>query len=91
MQGRQKFLQLFLVALIVSLMLGGCGGGTTGATWFNLPSIPVRIQPDGTAKVFGIGLGAILPPAMLQQLQGANVQKLEVRIGYNGVHAYANG
>lgn len=92
MQGRRKSIHLFLVALIVSLMLGGCGGGTTGATWFNLPSIPVRIQPDGTAKVFGIGIPAqILQPAMLQQMQAANIQKLEVRIGYNGIHAYADG
>lgn len=90
MQGRHKLTHIFLVAFIVSLMLGGCSSGA-GTTWFNLPSIPVRIQPDGTAKVFGIGLGPILQPTMIQQLQAANVQKLEVRLGFNGVHAYANG
>jgi hypothetical protein len=28
---------------------------------------------------------------LLQQLQAANVQQLEVRIGYNGIHVFANG
>ncbi len=92
MQAHPKIYKILLVALIASLVLGGCGGGTTGATWFNLPSIPLNIQPDGTATVFGFGVPAvILQPAMIQQLQTANVQKLEVRLGYNGIHIYANG
>ncbi len=89
MQGRRKTLHLFLVALIISLMLSGCGGGTTGSTWFNVPSIPVRLQPDGTAKVFGFNIGPL--PLPLQQLQAANIQKLEVRLGYDGIFAYSNG
>jgi len=91
MQARAKIIIILVAALIISLVLVGRGGGTSGSTWFNLPSVKVTIQPDGTAKVFGFNLGAVLQPAMIQQLQAANVQKLELRIGYNGIHAYVNG
>ncbi len=91
MQLNPKIIKIFAVALVASLVLGACGGGTSGSTWFNLPSIPLRIQPDGSAKVFGFNIGPLLPPATLQQLQTANIQKLEIRLGYNGIHAYANG
>lgn len=92
MQSRSKFVRILLVALIVSLVLSSCGGGSTGSTWFNLPSLPVRIQPNGTAKIFGLPINAaLLQPALLQQLQAANVQKLDVRWSYNGLHVYANG
>jgi len=47
MQAKPKILKIFLVALMASLVLGACGGGTTGSTWFNLPSIPVKIGADG--------------------------------------------
>lgn len=92
MQAKSKFLGVFLV-LLSAFMLSACGGGSTGSTWFNLPSIPLRIQPDGTAKVFGFSLGPnpIVPPATLQQLQTANVQELQLRAGYNGIHVYNNG
>ena len=67
MQGKSKILGVFLV-LLSAFLLSACGGGNTGSTWFNLPSIPLRIQPDGTAKVFGFSLGPnpIVPPATLQ-------------------------
>ena len=92
MQARPKIVQIFVVALIISLVLGACGGGTTGKTWFNLPSVPVNVQADGTARVFGFNAGYIgLAPAMIQQMQAVPIQELEVRIGYNGVHVYANG
>lgn len=91
MQARAKIVIILVAALIISLVLVGRGGGTSGSTWFNLPSVKVTIQPDGTAKVFGFNLGAVLQPAMIQQLQAANIQKLELRIGYNGIHAYVNG
>lgn len=92
MQVRPKIVQIFAVTLIVSLILGACGGGTTGSTWFNLPSAKVHVQADGTARVWGYNVGYIgLTPALIQQLQSANIQELEVRIGYNGIHVYANG
>ncbi len=92
MQARPKIVQIFVVALIISLVLGACGGGTTGKTWFNLPSVPVNVQADGTASVLGFNVGYIgLAPAMIQQMQAVPIQELEVRIGYNGVHVYANG
>lgn len=80
-----------LAMTTVMLTLSACGGGTTGQTWFNLPSIPVRVQPDGSATVFGINVGPALPAATIQQLQAANVQKLEVRPGYSGLQVLANG
>lgn len=85
-----KWMVLILAA--VMLTLSACGGGNTGSTWFNLPSIPVRVQADGSATVFGFTAapaGAL--SAQLPQLQAANIQKLEVRPGYNGLHIYANG
>lgn len=91
MQARAKISQLAVVVLAASLILAACGGGTTGSTWFNLPSIPVNFGADGSATVLGFNIGQILPAATLQQLQGAGVHKLEVRIGYNGIHVYNNG
>ncbi|HXF64066.1 MAG TPA: hypothetical protein VNK95_20740 [Caldilineaceae bacterium] len=91
MQAKPKIVQILVVALIVSLLLGACGGGTSGRTWFNLPSAKLHVQPDGTARAFGLNLGAVVPATLVQQLQSANIQKLEVRIGYNGIHVYANG
>lgn len=90
MQARPKILKIFVVALIASLVLAACGGGTTGATWFNVPSIPLQLQEDGTLAVFGLGVTR-LNPTLVQQFQAADVQKLEVRIGYNGIHVYADG
>ncbi len=93
MQAKPKLLHVFLVALVASLILGACtGGGSTGSTWFNTPSVKVRVQEDGTAKVYGLPVNSVvLPPELVQQLQAAGVQKLDVRVGYNGVHVYANG
>ncbi len=92
MQAKPRIARVVVIALIVSLLLGACGGGDTGKTWFNLPAIAVRVQPDGTAKIWGFNLGAvILQPAQLQQFQAAGIQQLLVRIGYNGIHLYVNG
>jgi hypothetical protein len=93
MQAKPKLFYVFLVALVASLILGACtGGGSTGSTWFNTPSIKVRVQDNGTAKVYGLPVNSVvLPPELVQQLQTAGVEKLDVRAGYNGVHVYANG
>lgn len=91
MQARPKIVKILVVALLVSLVLAACGGGSTGKTWFNLPSAKVRIQPDGAMRVWGLNVGYFPQPALIQQLQGANIQQLEVRIGYNGIHVSANG
>ena len=92
MQAKPRIARILVIALIVSLLLGACGGGDTGRTWFNLPAIAVRVQPDGTAKIWGFNLGAvILQPAQLQQFQAGGMQQLLVRIGYNGIHLYVNG
>ena len=91
MQARSKIYKIFVVALIASLVLGACGGGTSGSTWFNLPSIGINVQEDGSVSTFGLNLGPVLPPTLVPQLAAANVKKLEVRAGYNGIHVYANG
>lgn len=90
MQANLRFIKICALALVVSLMVSACGGGTTGATWFNVPSIPVTLGTDGALTLFGQPLPAALP-ALAQQLQSANIQKLEIRIGYNGILIYANG
>ncbi|MCC6454438.1 MAG: hypothetical protein IT328_05805 [Caldilineaceae bacterium] len=91
MQARPKIVKILVVALLVSLILAACGGGSTGKTWFNLPSAKVHIQPDGAMRVWGLNVGYFPQPALIQQLQAANVQQLEIRIGYNGIHVLANG
>lgn len=91
MQARPKIAKILVVALLVSLILAACGGGSTGKTWFNLPSAKVRIQQDSSMRVWGLNVGYFPQPALIQQLQAANIQQLEVRIGYNGIHVYANG
>jgi hypothetical protein len=91
MQARPKIAAIFVVAFMVSLALGACGGGSTGKTWFNVPSINVRLQPDGTARVLGFNAGYVLDPALIQQMQTANVQKAEIRIGYGGIFIFING
>ncbi len=92
MQAKPSIWKALLVALVLSLTLASCGGGNTGKTWFNLPSIKLRIQSNGTASLYGLPINAvIMDPAMIQQLTGASVQQLDLRWGYNGVHVFING
>lgn len=91
MQTRPRILKILLVGLIASLLLGACYGGDSGRTWFNLPSAKVHVQPDGTAKVFGLNVGAVVDPALVQQLEAGSVEELEARAGYNGIHVTMNG
>jgi hypothetical protein len=91
MQAKPRFVKLCAIALAVTLLVTACGGGTTGSTWFNLPSIPVVLGTDGSVSLFGLTLPGANVGAIAQQLQSANVQKLEVRFGYNGILIYANG
>jgi hypothetical protein len=92
MQAKPRFVKLCAIALAVTLLVTACGGGTTGSTWFNLPSIPVTLQADGGVSLFGMTLpGVNVGAALVQQLQSASIQKLEVRFGYNGILIYANG
>jgi hypothetical protein len=91
MQARPKIVLILVVALIVSLGLFFYGRAINDRVWFNLPSIPVNVQADGSASVFGFNLGAVLPANLVQQLQGAGVQQLEVRAGHSGVYILSNG
>ena len=93
MQAKQGTLRTVVVVLIASLVLTACSGSNgQGSTWFNLPSIPVTLDAQGNASVLGFNLGYIgLQPSLIAQLQAANVQQLEVRIGHNGIFLYQNG
>lgn len=96
MQAKRKLLPILLVLLVAALIVAACsGGGAAGQekTWFNLPAVPLDVNPDGTLSLYGIGLpvGAVLTPELVQQLQAANVQQLQVRAGANGVFIYVNG
>jgi hypothetical protein len=96
MQAKRKLLPNLLVLITAALIVAACGGGGAGGreqTWFNLPAAPLDVNPDGTLSLYGIGLpvGAVVPPDLIQQLQAANVQQLQLRVGANGVQIYANG
>ena len=92
MQAKPRIGRILIAALIVSLVLGACGGGASGSTWFNFPSVKLVIKENGTANLYGFNVNqVILQPSVLQQLQTANIQRLEARAGYNGIHVYLNG
>ena len=96
MQAKRKLLPILLVLIAAALFVAACGGGGAAGqekTWFNLPAAPLDVNPDGTLSLYGIGLpvGAIVPPTLVQQLQSANVQQFQARIGANGVYVLANG
>ena len=90
-------LRKIVAVLVISLVFGACnGGGDGGSTWFNLPSIPIRVDANGNGTALGFGMGAILQQPILQQpmldqFAVAGVDVLEVRIGYHGVFLYADG
>jgi hypothetical protein len=92
MQPKSRFLVLSLSALLAALLLAGCGGGDTGKSMFNLPSVRVGINESGQPKVAGIPLPmALLAPAQIEALQSADVQAIEARIGYDGILPLLNG
>ena len=85
-------LRKFAAVLVISLALGACaGGGSGGSTWFNLPSVPIRVDASGNVNALGFPMGALLQQPMLDQFAAAGVDVLEARIGYHGVFLYADG
>ncbi len=85
-------LRKFIVILAFILVLGACnGGGEGGSTWFNLPSVPIRVDANGNGNVLGFNMGAILQQPLLDQFSVAGVDVLEVRIGYHGIFLHADG
>ncbi len=85
-------LRKFIIVLVFILVLGACnGGGGGGSTWFNLPSVPIRVDGNGFGTALGFPAGQILQQPMLDQLAAAGVDVLEVRIGYHGVFFHADG
>ncbi len=92
MQAIRKFLPILLVVVVVLVVVAACSGGSggQGQTWFNLPSTPVNIDASGNASIYGIGLGQVMTPDQVQLVQGLG-QKVEVRVGHNGVYIYVNG
>lgn len=86
--------RVLLLTSVLALVLGACGGASTGSTWFNLPSVTVRVGDDGSLSVMGIPVGTTASTglsAVVDPLQAAGTDTLEVRIGYNGIHIYLDG
>ena len=85
-------LRKIVAVLVISLVFGACtGGGDGGSTWFNLPSVPIRVDANGNGTALGFAMGEILQQPMLDQFAVAGVDVLEARIGYHGVFLYADG
>lgn len=99
MQARRKLLPILLVilaVLVTALVLAACGGSgavdSRGQTWMNFPSLPVNVDANGAANIYGIGLGQVLPPEQVQMLQSmGDAQRLEARVGFSGVQVLKNG
>ncbi len=91
MQAKRTFLPILLVVVFVVFVIAACSAGAGGQdkTWFNLPSVPVDIDANGAASVYGIGV-AQLPPEQVKLVQSLG-QKVELRAGANGIHVYIDG
>lgn len=90
MQAKRKFLPILLVAVALAILAACNGGGGQRRTWFNLPSLPVNVDASGAASVYGIGLGQVLTPDQVRLIQSLG-QRVELRVGHNGIHVYING
>ncbi len=86
--------RVLLLTSVLALVLGACGGASTGSTWFNLPSVTINVREDGSLRVMGIPVGTTASTglsAVVDPLQASGVDTLEVRVGYNGIHIYLDG
>lgn len=99
MQAKRTLLPTLLILILAVLALAACGGGGAAGgpekTMFNLPSAQIDVAPDGSASFYGLPLSGVIAPAQLQplvqQLQAAGAQQVQLRIGANGVHIFVNG
>jgi len=92
MQAKTRVWPAILAVLFLTLLLAACGGGTSGKTWFNLPSARLDVQPNGTASYYGLPIPAqLVAPAQIEMLQSLDAQEIEARFGYNGIRASLNG
>lgn len=96
MQAKRKLLPILLVVMVAALLVAACGGGGGAAgqekTIFNLPGVPLNVNADGAVNLYGLPIsGVALPATLVQQLQAANVQELQMRVGAHGLEILANG
>lgn len=86
--------KLILLLCIASLALGACGGAGSEKTWFNLPSIALKVGGDGdSVNILGLPvttLSSIGLKDFVGTLDAGGIKSVEVRLGHNGVHVYVD-
>jgi len=84
--------RVLLLTSVLALVLGACGGASTGSTWFNLPSVTVNVRDDGSLRVMGIAVGTTASTglaAVVDPLQAAGAE-LARRREDAGQHTHAS-
>jgi hypothetical protein len=67
-------------------------GPTAEPAAIELGAVPVKLNTDGTLNAFGVAVpGVTLPADLMQKLQAAGVQTLNVDVGQEGLFLAANG
>ena len=87
MQARRKLLPILLVILalfVAAMAVAACGGSgevdSRGQTWMNFPSVPVNVDANGAANIYGLGIGQVHHARQVAAARGAQAVALAHRL-----------